>query len=49
MKQFTLLNDIHFDVIAALIENNRPGKYWDDLKRKLQAEGRDIKQAPGRF
>ncbi len=27
------------DVIAILIDNERPRKYWNDLKRKLQHEG----------
>jgi len=25
-----------------LTESNRPRKYWDDLKRKLQAEGSQL-------
>lgn len=27
------------DVIEAVAETDRPGKYWDDLKRKVKQEG----------
>ncbi len=27
------------DVISILAENDRPGEYWNDLKRKLRDEG----------
>ena len=31
------------DVIEALTETDRPGKYWSDLKAKLKKEGSTIK------
>ena len=35
------------DVIAVLTDSDRPRKYWDDLKRKLIAEGRDVSENIG--
>jgi len=37
------------DVIEALTESNRPRKYWDDLKRKLQAEGSELSEKIGQL
>jgi hypothetical protein len=30
------------DVVEVLTESERPRKYWDDLKRKLKAEGSEL-------
>jgi hypothetical protein len=35
------------DVIEVLTGSNRPRKYWDDLKRKLQAEGSELSEKIG--
>ncbi|MDR1700743.1 MAG: hypothetical protein LBR68_06085, partial [Lachnoclostridium sp.] len=37
------------DVIAVLTESARPRKYWDDLKRKLQAEGSELSEKIGQL
>ena len=37
------------DVIEILTESNRPRKYWDDLKRKLQAEGSELSEKIGQL
>ena len=37
------------DVIAVLTESARPRKYWDDLKRKLQAEGSEVSEKIGQL
>ncbi len=37
------------DVIAVLTESTRPRKYWDDLKRKLQAEGSELSEKIGQL
>ena len=37
------------DVIEALTASNRPRKYWDDLKRKLQAEGSELSEKIGQL
>ena len=37
------------DVIEALTESHRPRKYWDDLKRKLQAEGSELSEKIGQL
>ncbi len=37
------------DVIAILTESARPRKYWDDLKRKLQAEGSELSEKIGQL
>jgi len=37
------------DVIEVLTESNRPRKYWDDLKRKLQAEGSELSEKIGQL
>lgn len=37
------------DVIEVLTETDRPRKYWDDLKRKLQTEGSQLSEKIGRL
>jgi len=37
------------DVIAVLTESDRPRKYWDDLKRKLQVEGSELSEKIGQL
>jgi len=37
------------DVIEVLTESKRPRKYWDDLKRKLQAEGSKLSEKIGQL
>jgi len=37
------------DVIEVLTESKRPRKYWDDLKRKLQAEGSELSEKIGQL
>jgi hypothetical protein len=37
------------DVIEILTESSRPRKYWDDLKRKLQAEGSELSEKIGQL
>ena len=37
------------DVIEVLTESNRPRKYWDDLKRKLQVEGSEMSEKIGQL
>ena len=37
------------DVIEILTGSNRPRKYWDDLKRKLQAEGSELSEKIGQL
>lgn len=35
------------DVVGVLAENDRPRKYWSDLKRKLQEEGSQLSEKIG--
>jgi hypothetical protein len=37
------------DVIEVLTESDRPRKYWDDLKRKLQVEGSELSEKIGQL
>jgi len=37
------------DVIRILAQNDRPRKYWDDLKRKLKQEGSEVSEKIGRL
>ena len=37
------------DVVGALADNPRPRKYWNDLKRKLQAEGSQLSEKIGQL
>ena len=37
------------DVIEVLTGSARPRKYWDDLKRKLQAEGSELSEKIGQL
>ena len=37
------------DVVRVLTQNNRPRKYWDDLKRKLQQEGSQLSDKIGQL
>jgi len=37
------------DVCRVLIENDRPRKYWDDLKRKLKEEGSELSEKIGQL
>ena len=37
------------DVIEVLTGNERPRKYWDDLKRKLKAEGSELSEKIGQL
>lgn len=36
-------------VIAVLTDNDRPRKYWDDLKRKLKQEGSELSDLIGQL
>ncbi len=37
------------DVVRILAQNNRPRKYWDDLKRKLKQEGCQLSEKIGQL
>jgi len=37
------------DVVRILAQNNRPRKYWDDLKRKLEQEGSQLSDKIGQL
>lgn len=37
------------DIIEALVETDRPSKYWNDLKKKLQAEGSELSEKIGKL
>ena len=37
------------DVIEVLTDSDRPRKYWDDLKRKLKAEGSQLSEKIGQL
>jgi hypothetical protein len=37
------------DVISALTGNDRPRKYWNDLKTKLKEEGSELSQNMGQL
>ena len=37
------------DVVAVLAQNDRPRKYWDDLKRKLKQEGSQLSEKIGQL
>ncbi len=37
------------DVIGILAENDRPRKYWNDLKRKLKEEGSELSEKIGQL
>ena len=37
------------DVVGALIDNERPRKYWSDLKVKLKAEGSQLSEKIGQL
>ena len=37
------------DIIEALVETERPRKYWSDLKRKLKAEGSELSEKIGQL
>ncbi|MCL2327885.1 MAG: hypothetical protein FWC39_05155 [Bacteroidetes bacterium] len=37
------------DVIEVLTDNDRPRKYWDDLKRKLKTEGSELSEKIGQL
>lgn len=37
------------DVVGALSDSDRPRKYWDDLKRKLQDEGSELSEKIGQL
>ena len=37
------------DVVEVLTESDRPRKYWDDLKRKLKAEGSELSEKIGQL
>jgi hypothetical protein len=37
------------DVIGVLTESSRPRRYWDDLKRKLIAEGSQLSEIIGQL
>ena len=37
------------DVIEVLTGNERPRKYWDDLKRKLKVEGSELSEKIGQL
>lgn len=37
------------DVVAVLAQNNRPRKYWGDLKRKLKEEGSQLSEKIGQL
>jgi prophage antirepressor-like protein len=37
------------DVVEALTDTDRPRKYWNDLKKKLQKEGSELSENIGQF
>lgn len=37
------------DIISALVETDRPRKYWSDLKRKLKLEGSELSEKIGQL
>jgi len=37
------------DVIEVLTETDRPRKYWNDLKKKLQKEGSELSEKIGQL
>ena len=37
------------DIVAVLAQNDRPRKYWDDLKRKLREEGSELSEKIGQL
>ena len=37
------------DVVGVLAQNDRPRKYWDDLKRKLKQEGSEVSEKIGQL
>lgn len=37
------------DIIQALVETDRPSKYWNDLKKKLQTEGSELSGKIGKL
>ena len=37
------------DVVQVLIENDRPRKYWSDLKSKLYKEGSELSEKIGQL
>jgi hypothetical protein len=37
------------DIIQILTENNRPRKYWSDLKTKLKKEGSEVSEKIGQL
>ena len=37
------------DVVAVLTESDRPRKYWNDLKKKLQQEGSELSEEIGQL
>ena len=37
------------DIIQALTGNERPRKYWSDLKKKLQVEGSEVSDKIGQL
>ncbi|MEK7644675.1 MAG: BRO family protein [Patescibacteria group bacterium] len=37
------------DIIRVLVQNDRPRKYWDDLKRKLKSEGSQLSEKIGQL
>ncbi len=46
-KEFWFFSVI--DVIEVLVGNNRPRKYWNDLKKKLQNEGSQLSEKIGQL
>ncbi|MFA5644427.1 MAG: Bro-N domain-containing protein [Patescibacteria group bacterium] len=37
------------DIVKILSQNNRPRKYWDDLKRKIKQEGSEVSEKIGQL
>ncbi len=37
------------DIVGILAQNDRPRKYWDDLKRKLKQEGSEVSEKIGQL
>ena len=37
------------DIVGILAQNDRPRKYWDDLKRKLKQEGSQLSEKIGQL
>ena len=37
------------DVVEALTDTDRPHKYWNDLKKKLQKEGSELSEKIGQL